>query len=101
PGGTLYGRNSIAGSVNLLSRAPTSTFTGEFEVGIGREGWYDIGVNISGPITDEWEYRLGVQKFHAPTLQTNLGPAKGAGSAADNVYYEFQLEYEGDRLHMR
>ncbi len=101
PGGTLYGRNSIAGSVNLLSRAPTSTFTGEVEVGVGREGWYDVGVNVSGPISDEWEYRLGVQKFRGPTLQDNIGSAKGAGFATDNAYFEFQLEYEGDRLHMR
>ncbi|MEZ5938663.1 MAG: TonB-dependent receptor [Hyphomonadaceae bacterium] len=101
PGGTLYGRNSIAGSVNLLSRAPTSSFTGEIEIGVGREGWYDVGFNISGPITEELEYRLGIQKFHGPTLQDNIGSAKDAGFATDNTYYEFQLEYEGDRLHVR
>lgn len=101
PGGTLYGRNSIAGSVNLLSRAPTDTFTGEVEAGIGRGGWYDVGINVSGPINDEWGYRFGVQKFRGPTLQDNIGTAKDAGFATDNTYYEFQLEYEGDRLHVR
>ena len=43
PGGTLYGRNSLAGSVNLLSRAPTKEFTAEAEAGVGRSGWYDLG----------------------------------------------------------
>lgn len=101
PGGTLYGRNSLAGSVNLISRAPTKEFTGELEVGVGREGWHDFGINVAGPITDRLGYRLGAQRYVAPTLQDNIGSAEDAGFASDNTYFEFQLEYTGDRLHVR
>ena len=101
PGGTLYGRNSIAGSINLVTRAPTKTFTGEIEGGLGRGGYKDVGINIAGPITDNLGYRLGYQKIVEPSTQENLGTAKNAGFAVNSSYYEFQLEWHLGNFHVR
>lgn len=101
PSGTTYGRNSLAGSVNLISRAPTPEFTAQAVAGIGRAGYYDLGVNASGPITSNLGFRIGAEKFGAPTIQQNLGSARGAGFAQDNLYIEFQLEWRYRGFHIR
>jgi iron complex outermembrane receptor protein len=102
PQGTSYGRDAIGGSANLISRAPSDTFRGEAVAAIGREGWSNVGVNVSGPITDSYRYRFGVQQFNQPnSYQSNIAPVK-AGFDIDNTYVEFQLDGDvTDRLHFR
>ena len=105
PSGTTYGRNGIAGAVNLLSRAPTPTYTGEVEAGFGRAGYTDIGANVAGPITDNLGFRVGLQRFDIPSIQKNLGRALDtsdrAGFAQDNLYVEFQLAWRLRNFHIR
>ncbi len=101
PGGTTYGRNSLAGSINLVSRSPTKEFTGQAVAGIGRGGYYNLGVNLSGPITDTLGFRVGAEKFDTPSFQRNLGPDKDAGLATSNLYFEFQLEWRFRGFHIR
>ena len=101
PSGTTYGRNSLAGAVNLVSRSPTDQFVGQAVAGFGRGGYYNLGVNLSGPITDNLGFRAGVEKFDTPSYQRNLGPDKDAGYATSNFYAEFQLEWRVDGFHIR
>ena len=93
PQGTRYGRNAIAGAVNLLARSPTDEFRGEFVAGIGRGDWYNIGANIAGPLSDDFAIRIGAQKFISDGTTDNLGQSdREAGPATDNLYVELQLE---------
>ncbi|WP_165938485.1 TonB-dependent receptor [Parafrankia sp. BMG5.11] len=101
PAGTTYGRNAIAGAINLQSRAPTKEFVGQAALGYGANDFYNIGVNISGPITDNLGFRLGAQRFHQNTYQENLGSAEGAGFAVKNLYLELQLEWTLGAFHIR
>ncbi len=101
PAGTTYGRNAIAGAVNLLSRAPTPELTAQVQASVGRRGSYSVGANIAGPITDNLGFRVGFQESDNPTLQNNIGTAKGAGLATNNVYVEFQLEWRIGGFHIR
>ena len=101
PAGTTYGRNAIAGAVNLLSRAPTPELTAQVQASVGRRGSYSVGANIAGPITDNLGFRIGFQESDSPTLQNNIGTAKGAGFATNNVYVEFQLEWRIGGFHIR
>ena len=59
------------------------------------------GLNIAGPITDNLGFRFGVQRFDEPTLQNNVGTARGAGYAQRNLYFEFQLEWHLNAFHIR
>ncbi len=100
PAGTTYGRNALAGAVNLVSRAPTPTFTAEAEGGYGRNNYNDVGLNVAGPLTSNLGYRVGIQRFEAPTIEHNLaGPE--AGFAQRNLYIEFQLEWKYRGFHIR
>ncbi|WP_082797009.1 TonB-dependent receptor [Sphingopyxis granuli] len=101
PAGTTYGRNAIAGAINVISRAPTKDFTAQVVAGTARAGAYNFGANLSGPITDNLGFRVGMQRFVQPSIFKAVGGAKGAGFAIDNTYFEFQLDWNIGNLHVR
>lgn len=101
PAGTRYGRNSLAGAINVLSRAPTAEFTGQIQLGLTRGVGYNAGFNIAGPVTDNFGYRVGFQRYRTPSISKNLGGPSGAGFATDNIYLELQLEWTIGPFHIR
>ena len=50
PQGTLYGKNTTAGAVNITSRAPTFTPTGRAELTLGNLNFVQLKGSVSGPI---------------------------------------------------
>ena len=52
PQGTLYGRNSIGGAVNQISRRPDNDFTGEIRASANSYNGYTVEARVSGPVTD-------------------------------------------------
>ncbi|MFO7287050.1 MAG: TonB-dependent receptor [Gammaproteobacteria bacterium] len=61
PQGTLYGRNAVGGSVNLITRKPTTEFEGYARVTVGNYDQLDIEAAFSGPITDRVLGRFAVK----------------------------------------
>jgi iron complex outermembrane receptor protein len=53
PQGTLYGKNTTAGAVNITSRKPTFTTEGTAEVSYGNLDLVQARGSISGPIIDD------------------------------------------------
>jgi iron complex outermembrane receptor protein len=53
PQGTLFGKNSSAGVVNIITKSPTSTFQGYADVGAYEANEYRVGAGVSGPIQGE------------------------------------------------
>jgi len=60
PQGTLYGKNTTAGAINIATRQPTFDFEGRAEVSIGNLGFKQAKAAISGPLTDNIAARLAV-----------------------------------------
>lgn len=52
PAGTLYGRRSTAGAINIISRRPGDEARGFVEGAIGSYGSRELIASASGPITD-------------------------------------------------
>jgi len=52
PQGTLFGRNSSAGVLNVITRAPTFDPGGSVEVSLGDYRYNQVRVSVNGPIVD-------------------------------------------------
>ena len=50
PQGTLYGRNAVGGTINIISRQPTTKPTAEIQVSGGTFGEFGADAYVSGPI---------------------------------------------------
>lgn len=60
PQGTLYGRNAIGGSINIVTKRPTDEFEGMLAVDVGNFDKRLIRGTLSGPISDNARGRLTV-----------------------------------------
>src|SRR3954452_9047106 len=62
PQGTLYGRNSIAGALNIISKRPTEAWYAEARVGYANYEHSDVELAVSGPTAiPGWNFRLAAQ----------------------------------------
>ena len=59
PQGTLFGRNTIGGAVNITTQQPSDHWTGKADVKYGTDNRANLRALISGPITDTLSFKLG------------------------------------------
>lgn len=64
PQGTLYGKNTTAGAINITTRAPSFDFEGKAEVSVGNIGFKQGKASISGPLSDNLAARVSVTGTH-------------------------------------
>ena len=60
PQGTLYGKNTTAGAINITTRQPTFEFEGRAEASIGNLEFKQVKAAISGPISETIAARLAL-----------------------------------------
>ena len=100
PQGTLYGRNSIGGAINAISKRPTDTFQGEVRFTGGNYGVANLEGAISGPIRPGLNFRLaGYNNNQGKGYFNNLSGGPSEGGRGQSHYIEGQLEAKlSDRL---
>jgi iron complex outermembrane receptor protein len=92
PQGTLYGRDSIGGALNVISKRPSDTFTSQFNVGVDNWDSTKIEGRVSGPITDWLRYSVGASKnVTKKGFFTNYSGLETEGGRDDGYYIEAQL----------
>jgi iron complex outermembrane receptor protein len=77
PQGTLFGRNATGGAVNLITNAPTSTYSYGVDANVGFAPTEDhVDGFVSGPLTSDGKLlgRLAVQQTYNEGFTTNLDP---------------------------
>ncbi len=93
---SVFGRNSLGGSVSIYSRRPSDVLTGDLRAGYSSNSYAYVEGAISGPITDTLKYRLGYSWSETFTgNQQNLSPFanKGLGTGSGKLY-DAQLEWD-------
>lgn len=93
PQGTLYGRNSVGGSINVITNKPTATFAGGADAMVGNYGAYAFRGFLNGPLMDNGETKVmaritGVDAYHDPYID-NLSRKPGATNQLDKE--DFQM----------
>lgn len=53
PQGTLYGRNTIGGAINIISRQPSDELEGRLSARVGNYDLWEIGGTVSGPLAGD------------------------------------------------
>lgn len=81
PQSALYGRNSYAGAINFITRAPTNELNGNAKVSVARHDEREFVGSISGPlIEDRLYFRLGARYFEYGGEHVNTLTGKKMGS---------------------
>jgi iron complex outermembrane recepter protein len=95
PQGTLYGRNAIGGTVNIISKKPSDTLTGQEELTVGNFGTVQEQAYISGPLVPgELQGSLAINYLrHDPYLK-NLVPGANGVDDANHGGLRGQLRWE-------
>ncbi|NWM24807.1 TonB-dependent receptor, partial [Escherichia coli] len=73
PQGTLYGKNTTAGAINITTRAPSFTPEAKVELSLGNYDLISAKASVSGPLVDD---RLAIRISSAVTSR---------GGTIDNV----------------
>jgi len=93
PQGTLYGRNSIGGAINAISRRPSSSFYSEGRATVGDYGVFNVEGAVSGPVTDTLRLRLAAS--HNEQDQgyfKNVAGGPSEGGRGKGYYIEGQAD---------
>ena len=64
PQGTLYGKNSVAGAVNINTYEPSATFQAAGSASVGDYGYERFFGTVSGPLSNNGKLRAGLSALY-------------------------------------
>ena len=87
PQGTLYGRNTIGGAINVVTKSPSDTLEGNMRISVGNQGRIEGRGSISGPLTEGVSARLSAlvrtDDGYGRNLVSQPGNSQRLGSGDD------------------
>lgn len=95
PQGTLYGRNSIGGAINVLSKRPTDAYSASARLSAGNYESSGVQASISGPIAKGVKAKLaGSYSKQDEGYFKNVAGGPSEGGVHDSTYVELQIDLQ-------
>ena len=96
PQSTLFGKNSIAGALDLITAKPTDELTGSLTGSYEAEyGTTEITTVVSGPLTDTLRGRIALRKYDDSGYFENTSASKGTDEPEQDIASgRLSLEWE-------
>jgi iron complex outermembrane receptor protein len=98
PQGTLYGKNTIGGAINLVTRKPSGEFGGQLLLGIGEDGLYTQRLMVNVPTIESGlgaiKMKFGVSGRQFGGFYKNSGPAHGDFGEQEQVAARADILWE-------
>ena len=94
PQGTLFGRNSTGGAINVTTAGPTEEFEAELEAGISDDEEYLVRAVASGPLGDRVRGRVAAMYLDREGFLENLGPQGGHLGGQETVALRGKLDID-------
>lgn len=93
PQGTLFGKNSTAGLINVITADPTDEFEASLKTRVGTDDLYGGELVVSGPITERLRARLVLNHLEQGAYLENTGGGVDGGEIRqDNVRLKLEAE---------
>ena len=110
PQGYLFGRNTVAGAVNITTRGPTQKFEGYYRTGLSNYDGRENFASISGPISDDilGKISIGAESHNGFVRNTfngsdirDLGRLSTRGQLSWRASDQLKIDFSGDytRIH--
>ncbi|WP_324171837.1 TonB-dependent receptor [Sulfurimonas sp.] len=94
PQGTLYGRNTIGGVLNIITKKPDNEWTGKVGIGYGNYNTSQLEASVSGPIIkDKLLLRLSAQYEKSDGFVTNKYNGDDKINSPENIDSRLSLRY--------
>lgn len=93
PQGTLFGKNTAAGAVNITSRKASFTPGATFETSFGNLGFIQAKAAVTGPLTDKLAFRVAVSGTQRNGTIYNIARQQATNNI-NNLGGRFQLLYK-------
>ena len=101
PQGTLFGKNTTAGALNITTRAPTFTREGFAELSYGDYNFVQAKGWASGPITDTIAYRISGVSTRRDGVLDNVRTGRAANTIGTQAVRGQLLFKPDDTIRMR
>jgi iron complex outermembrane recepter protein len=101
PQGTLFGKNTTAGALNITTRAPTFTREGFAELSYGDYNFVQAKGWASGPITDTIAYRISGVSTRRDGVLDNVRTGRAANTLGTQAVSGQLLFKPADTIQMR
>ncbi|GGB41032.1 TonB-dependent receptor [Sphingomonas metalli] len=101
PQGTLFGKNTTAGALNISSRAPSFTHEGFAELSYGDFDFVQARGWVSGPVSDTVAYRLSGVSTRRDGVLDNVRTGRAANTLGTQAVRGQLLIRPDDSIQMR
>jgi len=85
PQGTLFGRNTVAGALNITTRNPNQETGGKIEMGLGDYSAKEVGATLNGALSERVTGRVAVKYRDRDGYGTNTYDGEDFGEREDLV----------------